>query len=317
MIKYGRIQLGCSTYVFKICMIICRYATQVIRIPFDFIMDVNTNISPDVENIILSNLKINISETMVMHMFKNNHITILRKIIGNITKTLDMCWSNIVPYGNSEKNFNMIMDILNNPNIHIHILDQKVFMKYSEDNEFIPKIKYEMFKYIISRGKLDPTKDFNSAICWAAHYGCTDIVKFLLANPAVDPTVGNNYPLRFAAENGHFDVVSLLLADNRINPSKGNNYLLNNANRFSYDEKQEYIIFSNYAIIKATRNNHKNIVQMLSRRISIHSIIQSERLPEIEKIISDEIYPRLFFISNIEMMPDVIYYIKLLFLFRV
>ncbi len=297
------------------------YKIENVCITLDVLLDNDERISPDIKRACLTQVE-RCSSNFIKYMLSNNRTEVLRKIfMDEYIKIFKMDWYNILPYGDREENFNVIMDILSHPKTHIFSMpDFILFMQCAYDHKFTPIIKYKIFELLITKFGLDPADNFNSAICWAAHYGCTNIVELLLKDPEVDPTIGNNYPLRFAAENGHIDVVSLLLADNQINPSQGNIYTLKHSDGtdhhriFLFDHKRDDFIRNNYAIIKAMRNNHMDIAKMLFQRVSIRSIIQSERLPETEKIISDLIYPRLLLMSNIALIPDIIYYIKVLFL---
>ena len=63
----------------------------------------------------------------------------------------------------------------------------------------------------LGRSELNPSRDNNEPIRFAAMMGKSNSVRYLLSDNRVDPTAEQNFAIRFACQNGHHLVVRELL----------------------------------------------------------------------------------------------------------
>jgi len=75
---------------------------------------------------------------------------------------------------------------------------------------------YDIVKYLIEEGKVDPSLPNNQAIINASSDGSVNIVRLLLEDKRVDPSAQNNDAIKWAKNHGHHQVVSVLLEDERV-----------------------------------------------------------------------------------------------------
>ena len=80
---------------------------------------------------------------------------------------------------------------------------------------------------LLAEGTVDPSADYNEAICIAARYGYNTVFEHLFADPRVDPSTDDNYPLRMALEMNNATMVKALLADPRIDPTRNEDCMEN------------------------------------------------------------------------------------------
>ncbi len=153
-------------------------------------------------------------------------------------------------------------------------------------------------KFLINDTDVDPAENKNYAIRKASEYGFLDIVKILLKNKNIDPSVDNNLAIRKASMFGFLDIVKILANDKRVDPSDQNNNAIKEAITFGREDVVHFLLtivkaddffiglaaeegqltlfnfFLNelnldpcshrfYALKKASRNGHYDIVKLL------------------------------------------------------
>jgi hypothetical protein len=137
---------------------------------------------------------------------------------------------------------------------------------------------FETFKLAIEHADLlqlflphiDPSADYNWAICTASANGFVDVVALLLADERVDPSAKDNYAVRMASAKGHTAVVKLLLE--RVDPSARNNYAVRVASAKGHTEVVKLLLadarvdpstWNNSAIQFASANGQTAVVKLL------------------------------------------------------
>lgn len=148
----------------------------------------------------------------------------------------------------------------------------------------------EVVKLLLDNPRVNPGAMDNLAIQWASRIGHTEVVRLLLTSTRVDPSANFNYSIRHASLSGHVEVVKLLLDDPRVDP--GYTYLIQKASRAGRVEivrlllthpKVDPIGNDNYAIRKAFKKAHDDVVELLLGDKRVATSISLTLLEEIQK----------------------------------
>ena len=83
------------------------------------------------------------------------------------------------------------------------------------------------------------------AIRWAIEGNCWNLVEELLRNPNVDPSVNYNYAICKASREGHVEVVRLIMKDPRVDPSAFGNYAIRYASWRGHVEVVQLLSITN------------------------------------------------------------------------
>ncbi|KAJ3062888.1 transmembrane and coiled-coil domains-containing protein 7, partial [Podochytrium sp. JEL0797] len=142
--------------------------------------------------------------------------------------------------------------------------------------------------------RVNPSAADNVCIQHACERGHLEVVQLLLSDSRVDPTAALNLPVQLACEHGHEDVVAVLLADTRVDPSANYNFAVQVASEKGFegivrrllddaraalnghvgvvkmlleDRRVDAGAVGNQALAVAKKNQHSEIVEVLSTRI--------------------------------------------------